>query len=162
MYILSQRQGCLVHAAGFGIHGRGCVFPGRSGAGKSTLSRQFFDVPGIVLLSDDRIIIRKIDKVFRAFGTPWPGDAGIAENSSLPLSGIFFICHGDKNLLKEVKPKEAVERLMPVTSIPWYDEKIMSDILSFCEDMVMNIPAYELCFRPDKEVVDFLEKFVSA
>jgi hypothetical protein len=162
MYLLSQREGCLIHSAGFGIRGRGCIFPGKSGAGKSTLSRQFFDVSGGTFLSDDRIIIRKIDNVFRAFGTPWPGDAGIAENRSLPLSGLFFIRHGDKNMIKEIKPKEALERLMPVTSIPWYDEKAMSDMLSFCEDLVLNIPAYELYFRPDKEVVDYFEKFISA
>jgi hypothetical protein len=162
MYILSQRRGFLVHAAGFGFHDGGFIFPGRSGAGKSTLSRQFIDVPGMNFLSDDRVIIRKMENIFTAFGTPWPGDAGIAENRGLPLSGVFFICHGDRNTIKEIRPGEAVKRLLPVTSVPWYDEKTMSDILSLCEELSMNVPAYELHFRPDREVVDFLEKFMSA
>jgi hypothetical protein len=162
MYILSKNSGALVHAAGINMNGKGCVFPGKSGAGKSTLSLQFLDRAGVQLLSDDRIILRKTDNIFKAFGTPWPGDARIAENKSAPLSGIFFIYHGDKNIIKELGPKEAIAKLMPVTSIPWYDEKVMTDILSFCEDLVMNVPAYELHFKPDSEVVDFLEKFVSA
>jgi hypothetical protein len=152
----------LVHAAGININGRCCVFPGRSGAGKSTLSRQFLNGTGAELLSDDRIILRKIDDIFKAFGTPWPGDAGIAENKNFPLYGIFFIHHAGENMIREIKPREAIERLMPVTSIPWYDEKTMSDILSICEDLVFNVPAYDLHFKPDKEVVDYLEKFVSA
>ena len=64
-------------------------------------------------------------------------------------------------MIRTIKPKEAMERLMPVTSIPWFDEKAMSAILSFCEELVFHVPAYELHFRPDSEVVDFLEKFVS-
>ena len=51
---------------------------------------------------------------------------------------------------------------MPITSIPWFDEKTMSGILSFCEDLILHVPAYELYFKPDTEVVDFLEKFISA
>jgi hypothetical protein len=162
MYLLAKREGALFHAAGMNLNGRGFIFPGRSGAGKSTLSRQFLNHKSIGMLSDDRVVIRKINGDFKLFGTPWAGDAGIAENKSFPLSRIFFINHSETNMIKDIKPKEAIERLMPVTSIPWYDEKKMSAILSFCEDLVFNVPAHELHFRPDSKVVDFLEKFVSA
>ena len=162
IHILALRDGALIHAAGMNIHGRGFIFPGKSGAGKSTLSRLFLGRDNIGMLSDDRVVARKIKGRIEVFGTPWAGDAGIAENKHFPLSGIFFIRHANENMIKEIKPKEAVERLMPVTSIPWYDEKIMPDILSFCEDLVFNIPAYELHFKPGKEVVDFFEKFISA
>lgn len=162
MHILAKREGALIHAAGMSVNGRGFIFPGKSGAGKSTLSRLFLGRNTIEMLSDDRVVVRKIKGVFEVFGTPWAGDAGIAENRNFPLSGIFFIHHANKNMIKEIKPNEAVKRLMPVTSIPWYDEKIMSGILSFCEELVFNVPAYELHFRPDNEVGDFFEKFVSA
>ncbi len=114
------------------------------------------------MLSDDRIIIRKMDNIFKTFGTPWPGEEGIAINKSVPLSGIFFISHGSDNRIKEIDKKEALEKLLPVTSIPWYDQEIMTKILNFCEDVISNIPAYELYFKPDFEVVDVLEKFASA
>jgi hypothetical protein len=48
-----------------------------------------------------------------------------------------------------------------VTSIPWHNEKAIQSMLAFCEDLVMNIPAYELHFRPDAEVVTFLEDFIA-
>ena len=162
MYALARREGAVIHAAGMSVNGRGFIFPGKSGAGKSTLSRQFLNRTNIGMLSDDRVAVRKLKGGFEAFGTPWAGDAGIAENKNFPLSGIFFIHHSEKNRIKEIKPNEAIKRLMPVTSIPWYDEKIMSGILSFCEELVFNVPAYELHFKPDSEVVDFFEKFVSA
>jgi len=162
MYILAQKGGILMHAAGIDVNGRGYIFPGRSGAGKSTLSRQFLTRKDNIILNDDRIIIRQINDVYKVFGTPWPGELGIAENKSTLLHGIFFIHHGNENTVKKLAPWEAMERLMSVTSIPWYDEKIMTNILQFCEDMVSDVPAFELHFRPDDKVAVFFEKFVSS
>jgi hypothetical protein len=125
MYILARRQGALLHAAGIDIDGRGYIFPGKSGAGKSTITRQFAAMGDTALLSDDRIVVRKIDGGFKAYGTPWPGEAGIALNKSEPLSSIFFINHGSANRIKEITTQEALERLLPVTSIPWYDREVM-------------------------------------
>jgi hypothetical protein len=162
MYILARKQGALLHAAGIDIHGRGYIFPGKSGAGKSTITGQLAVRKNIGLLSDDRIVVRKIDGAFKAYGTPWPGEAGIAVNKSVPLSGIFFINHASSNRIKEITPKQALRRLLPVTSIPWYDREIMSEILTFCEDLILNVPIYDLHFKPTVEVVDVFEQFVSA
>jgi len=161
MYALAQREGALIHAAGLSMDNRGYIFPGRSGAGKSTLSRLFLGRDTAEMLSDDRIIIRKIDGKFKAFGTPWAGDAGIAENKSFPLYSIFFIHHAEKNMIREITPREAIEKLMPVTSIPWYDTEVMDKVLLFCEDLTSTIPAYNLYCKPGVEVVDAFEKFVS-
>lgn len=160
MYVLSEREGAFMHASAVDFNGKGYIFPGRSGAGKSTISQNFV-LKNRGVLSDDRVAIRKIGGNFTVFGTPWSGDAEIAENRKLPLRGIFFIRQSDEIVIKKLTPAEAAERLMPVTSIPWYDEEVMSNILSFCEDLVLHIPAYDLYFKPGIEVVDALEKFVS-
>lgn len=160
MYALAERDGAIFHASAVELDGKGFLLPGRSGAGKTTISR-LFAAERHTLLSDDRVVVKKIQDEFYAFGTPWAGDAGIAENRRLPLHGIFFIVHGNENRIDKITLKEAFARLMPVTSIPWYDKKVMPDILSFCEDIVMNVPAYELHFRPDSEVVKFLEDFIA-
>jgi serine kinase of HPr protein (carbohydrate metabolism regulator) len=162
MYILARRHGALLHAAGIDINGKGYIFPGKSGAGKSTITRQFAALGDTGLLSDDRIVVRKIEGGFKAYGTPWPGEAGIALNKSVPLAGIFFINHGSANRIREITPKEALARLLPVTSIPWYDREVMDRILTFCEDLISSVPIYELDFKPSVEVVDVFERFVSA
>jgi hypothetical protein len=161
MYTLASREGALIHAAGMDINGRGCIFPGRSGAGKSTLSRQFRNQQGVEIFSDDRMVVRKIDAVFQAFGTPWPGDEKVAVNKSAPLSGIFFIYHAPTNHIKELTPRTALEKLFPLTSIPWYDRQCMPPILSCLEDLVNHIPAFELHFKPTVEVAQFLKEFIS-
>jgi hypothetical protein len=162
VHILTQNHGALIHAAGIELHGNGYIFPGRSGGGKSTLMFKFAERKGFGLLSDDRMAVRKIDHMFLAYGTPWAGEAGIADNKSAPLAGIFFISHGSSNRIEPMGPREAFERLMPVTSIPWYHEKMMTKALSFCDDLLNHIPAYELHFKPDVEVADDFRTFVSA
>jgi len=159
MFMLAERKGALIHSSGVDFHGRGYLLSGRSGAGKSTISRKFA-LAGHEVLSDDRIVVRKIDGKLRMFGTPWSGEAGIAGNKDLPLHGIFFLHHGEENFTKKISPAEAAERLMPVTSIPWYDENMMTKLLAFCEEIVSACPAYDLFFSPDIDVQDTFKEFI--
>jgi hypothetical protein len=160
MYVLATRGGLLLHAAGACFGDRGIVFPGKSGAGKSTIAKILDGKEKISLLSDDRIVIGKRDGGFKAFGTPWPGDANVAVNKRTPLSELLFLKQGHVNRIVALPPENAFERLMPVTSIPWYDSVFMTRTLRICEEIVTTVPVYELEFRPDIEVVDVLEKFV--
>ncbi len=161
MYVLAWKEGALFHAAGMEMHGKGYAFLGRSGAGKSTLARSFWGSALCEVLSDDRVVVRKFGERFDIFGTPWPGEAGAALNKCSPLSGLFFLSHGSENLIRDLSRGEAVERLMPVTSIPWYDSELMARVFDFCDDLCSGVPCYELSFRPDSGVVGFVSEFVS-
>lgn len=161
MYFLAQRKGAIVHAAGAVFNNRGYIFPGKSGAGKSTLTRQLACIDGFFLLSDDRMVVRKTKSTFKAFGTPWPGEAGVAVNRGVGLSGIFFISHAPANKIEAITPQEALGKLFPVVSIPWYDKEIMVQILDFCGELVSHIPAYEFYFKPDSEAIDVFKHFVT-
>jgi len=160
MYILARRQGALIHSAGAVIGGGGVVFAGRSGAGKSTIARQFQAAGGTALLSDDRIVVRKVDGVYSAYGTPWAGDAQIALNRSAPLRAVCFLHHGQVNRVERVNPRDAFEKLVPMVSIPWYDRVAIEQITSFCEALTREIPSYDLHFVPTAEVAGFIEKTI--
>ena len=108
-------------------------------------------------MSDDRMIVRKTGDELMAFGTPWPGDAGIAVNKGAPLAGILFLKHADETKVRRISPAEGANRLMPVVSIPWYDEVSVRGGLAFCDELVSRVPCYELAFRPEAEVVDALK-----
>ena len=157
MHILAEHEGALVHGAGVDVDGRGFIFPGRSGAGKSTLCNHLVRREGLKLLSDDRIALRKLRGTFTAYGTPWSGEQGAALNDKVSLCGIVFLRHADTNAIVELKPNQAVERLLPVTSIPWYDQEAMSSILRFCDDLLAHVPAYELCFKPGVDAARLVE-----
>lgn len=162
MYVLALHKGAIVHAAGMCMGGRTYLFPGASGAGKSTLARMFTarkEQPASIL-SDDRMVVRGIGETWKAFGTPWPGEAGAALNESALLEAVYFLAHGKSSRVRELDKREAVERFLQVTSVPWYDREVMPEVLFFCEELVNRVPCFELQFVPDSSVVDFLlERF---
>ena len=153
---------------------RAVVCPGVSGAGKSTLSQLFMDA-GLddSLLSDDRVILRRSSlehqvtgegargqeverEVMGAWGTPWPGDAGVARNASAPLDAVLFLVKASTNELRPLSPRIAARRLMPVVTCPWYDRERFPDVLATCSSVVENTPCFEFLFRADAGVVEFL------
>lgn len=152
MYYLSTRKGAIVHSAGILVDDKGYLFPGCSGAGKTTISKRLGLRKGVQGLSDDRIIVRKIEQSFAIFGTPWPGDARIAVNESAPLSRIYFLVQSKENRVERITGAEAFRRLIPVLSIQWFDKDAITRIFSFIEELVSNIPSYLLHFTPDIEV----------
>ncbi len=151
----------LLHAAGGSIDGNGVLFAGQSGAGKSTVSRLLGN--GARFLSDDRIMLRRFGGKLSMYGTPWPGDAGIAINESVPLKAICFLRHADETSLRPLKPEEVLQRLLPVTSIPWYESELAGNALNLCEFLIEHYPAYELSFRPQaNDLNSILDEFSAA
>lgn len=157
IHLLGRNQGLIVHAMGLEKKGNGFIFPGKSGAGKSTLAKGVADSGKFELLSDDRIVLRKFKDDFKAFGTPWPGDAGNALNKSYPLKGIFFIEQSPYNRKVKINSEKAVEKILSVSSIAWYDSELVSEMLSFCEELILNVPVYELHCGPDIRIEDVLD-----
>lgn len=150
-HLLAARKGMLVHAAGAirrqGSHTQGVIFPGISGAGKSTLTRQLLNNSDWQFVSDDRVVLRVDSEQVALYGTPWPGDAQVALNLSAPLTSLCFLCQSDHSGLESISKSRALERLLPVTSIPWYDRSLLSNALDLCEQVINRTPIYELHFQ---------------
>lgn len=161
MYTLTDRQGIIVHSTGISLNGKGLVFPGVSGAGKSTLTRLFSHLDRVTRLSDDRVILRHIDGKPRMFGTPWLGEAGVCANADAPLNAMLFLRKGPANRINKLSGKQAIERLLPVVSVPWYDPDTLGPIMETCETVVAAVPAYEFEFTPTVDAVTFIEKFAA-
>ena len=156
IHLLPRRDGVLLHAAGLRREGRAILFAGRSGAGKSTLTRLALRQDGWDGLSDDRMIIRMVGSEVLAFGTPWGGTEQIAVNESAPLGALVFLHQAPRNRLLRLEPRQALEQLLPIASILWFDLDRMTRSLELCERLLRLLPAYELHFRDDPSVLKAL------
>ena len=161
-HLLAAHKGILVHAAGAirkqGSLTQGVIFPGISGAGKSTLTRQLIDNLDWQFVSDDRIVLRVDAEKIDLYGTPWPGDAHVALNLSAPLTSLCFLSQSEHSGLESISKSRALERLLPVTSIPWYDRSLLSNALDLCEQVINRTPVYELHFqRHDTQLESVLD-----
>lgn len=163
MYALAARGGVLVHSTGAIVGGRAYVFAGRSGAGKTTLARLFAAsgaAKDVVLLSDDRMVLRTTEEGLEAFGTPWAGEAEVALNRSAPLAGILFLHHGASNEIRPISEREAVEQILPLVSMPWHDRDMTAGVLATCDAVVSGTPAFEFHFRPADDAITAVLDFV--
>lgn len=160
MYFLAGRKGILTHAAGIVRKGQAFIFAGASGASKSTFSQLLAESGIGRLLSDERMVVREMHGIMQALGTPWAGTAGIAHNGQAPLAGIFILQHGPDNHIEKIGAGDALDNLLPMFSIPWYDPDTMPSIIAFAKRLVAKVPAYVMRFRPELSAADFFQRFI--
>ena len=155
MHRLSLGEGVEVHALGLADRdGSGYLFLGHSGAGKSTTARLWQAQPGVQLLSDDRIIIRKIDNRYHMYGTPWHGDAGVATAGSAPLTAIFLLEQAPHNQLVPLPQTQAAAELFARCFVPYYREAGLKFTLSFFDELSRSIPCSTFRFAPTENAVE--------
>jgi hypothetical protein len=159
--LLARGRGAEIHACGVTDGwGGGLLFVGQSGAGKTTMARLWEGVGGAKVLSDDRIILRRVGDRFKVYGTPWHGEAALAEPSSAPLAGIFFLEHGTASALLALRGAAAATRLFACGFPPFHDRDGLDFTLSFFAELAAEVPCHELRFAPDAQVVEFVQSWV--
>ena len=158
--LLSFGRGIMVHACGLNINGKGIIFAGSSGEGKSTLANLCREEKDIILLNDDRIIIREMKNEFLIYGTPWHGDIKICSQESASLRKIFFLKHASRNYLVKINSMEATSRLLVRMFPPLWSYRGMEYTLALSTQLTREIPCFELGFAPDKSALEFIRSYV--
>jgi hypothetical protein len=159
MFLLSPLRRCIVHAAGVARSGRGIACIGRSGAGKTTLMGLLANTEPSLRLSDDRVIL-EAGPTPTISGTPWAGEGMVATNATADLVAMVFLQQGEGHELRAISSAEAAARLLPTTSVPWFDEGAMTGCLATLDELVRTIPAYDLFFALDIGVAGTLRQLI--
>ncbi len=154
--LLSLNQGLLFHGCGVMDKRRGYLFLGYSGSGKSTMSQLWQNEA--VVLSDERIGVRKINGCFYVYAVPWFGITAerVSANKGVPLEKIFFLQHGSKNKAVQYSYREAFQKLLNHFCCPVWNKKAMEETLESCTELAQKIPCFSLHFVPRKKVLGFI------
>lgn len=156
--LLQAKQGALIHSCGFTYQEKGYLFIGSSGVGKSTLARILSTNNQGLVLGDDRIVVRKKNGCFRAYGTPWCGEAGFISAGQAGLKGLLFLKQDSKNNLCRLSPAQAAARLIQCSFFPFWDKAGISSSLKICAELAGSIPAFLFSFRPHPSALDLLKE----
>jgi hypothetical protein len=152
--LLAGGKGVELHAcAVIDSAGNGHLFTGQSGAGKTTIARLWEQERGAQVLSDDRIILRRLGGKLWLYGTPWHGEAKLSCPTRVPLTHVYFLRHGQQNELITQPAAEALGRLFTCSFPPFYNRQALDFTLDFLAQVVAAVPCDELRFLPDRRVL---------
>lgn len=153
---LTLFEGLMLHSSCIEMDGRAYLFSADSGTGKSTHTglwkKHFGD--RVTYINDDKPIVRKIDGVYRAFGTPWSGKTDLNTNISAPVAAIVFIERGETNSIEPmdmVKDQVAV-RFLEQTVRP-KNFSLMDSMLKTADDLLTATPIFRLRCNISEEAV---------
>lgn len=143
--ILEEYDGFFFHSSSLMLQNEGYVFTAVSGTGKSThtaLWRKLFKEK-VVMINDDKPIIRKKDGVFCVYGTPWMGKSDIGNNVKAPVKAVYILQRGEENSVERVKTGEVFKNILEATVVP-SDRKNMEKLLKLLDEFFSSVLLFRL------------------
>ena len=122
---LPTYDGFVFHGVALAVGDKAYLFTARSGVGKTThtgLWLSAFD--DCHVLNGDKPILRFIDGVCYAAGTPWQGKERLGENEMLPVGGVAFVHRAPENRACVIDSAQAVLPFLSQTYLPEDDESV--------------------------------------
>lgn len=135
----------LMHCAVIEYEGHGYAFAAQSGTGKTThirLWQQLFGADKVTIVNGDKPLLRLIDGVFYAYGTPWCGKEGFNTNTRVPLNGLCFIERGERNSIRRMTDGEVIPRLF--SQIMVTDSTDLAKQMELADNLLGKVPCYLL------------------
>lgn len=117
---LPLKNAFVMHSAVFDVEGAGVALCAHSGVGKTTHLTRWKSFLGerMTVVNGDKPIIRFIDGVPFAFGTPWNGKENLGGNTKTPIKHICFIERATDNFVEKIGKTDVVERILNQVYIP--------------------------------------------
>ncbi len=152
---LVEARGLVVHAASLVRNGKAYLFCGPSGSGKTTVARLS---PDAILLSDELSIVRISEEGALCYGTPFWGElARGGEDRAAALAGIYFLHKGERHAVGVLRPRRALERLLPNVLFFARNAELTAQVLGTSADLVEGVPCFDLSFRLDPGFWEVIE-----
>jgi hypothetical protein len=153
-YITVKFDAIMLHSSGVFDGAQGRLFSGFSGVGKSTMAG-LWQKAGSKIINDDRLIIRKNNNGYTMHNTPM---FYIDIPKEAPLNSIFLIHHSAENTINKLNGAMAVSRIMAHCIQHGYNNNFIQHHLEFLSQLCNNISVYDVGFKPDISIVDFIKE----
>lgn len=142
----------LCHGSVLKYKGDAYLFTAPSGTGKSTHTRLWRECFGdeVVMINDDKPLLRFEDDGIYAYGTPWDGKHHISTNGHAKLKAICFLSQDKENHIVSISGEEALPMLMNQIYRPRNAEGMMKT-LDFINEIMEKIPMYKMGCNMDIE-----------
>jgi hypothetical protein len=153
-YSLTFCDGIMIHASGIKYQDKGYIFSGVSGIGKTTISNIWLESGG-TLINDDRLLLMNDQGNFTMFNSPMAYHQDVKKN---PVSTIFLLKQSRKNFFDKLSKGAALARVLSLCIQHDHDKRLVDSLMKNVHKLIEQIPVYELGFKPDRSIVEFVEK----
>ena len=97
----------------------------------------------VVLVNDDKPIVRLIGGEFYVYGTPWNGKHRLDTNCRAKIAAICEIRQGKVNKIEEISPAEMLLVVLNQTIRP-EDLRLMDNLLGLLDKLLKKVRLYRL------------------
>lgn len=152
----------ILHSSALAVDGDGYIFTAPSGTGKSTHARLWRETFGdkVVMVNDDKPVIRKIGKEFFVFGTPWNGKHHLDSNVKAKIKGICQLKRGKENSVSEISAKDMLFVLLNQTLRPETEAQV-ERLFTLLDELLTSVPLYQMHCNISKEAAELAYKTMS-
>lgn len=143
--------GIVFHGSAVAVGNKAYLFAAHSGVGKTTHTRLWLkNIEGSYVVNGDKPILRVMDGVVYACGTPWMGKEKLGVAKNVPLEAIVFLSRGKQNEIAEVPLSVVLPRLIEQTyRSP--DPAVLSQTLDVIKQIASRVRFYKLSCNMDPE-----------
>lgn len=151
--ILLEEDALLLHAACVDTPYGGLLFSGVSGAGKSTQADLWCQYGQGRLINGDRPIIKKTSNVWNAYGSPYAGSSGCHLSENCKIRAIILPKKSNICELRKIEGAEKFRKVFANLTLNMWDSDFVSKAGLLTQELISEIPVYELSCTMEKEAV---------
>lgn len=155
--ILLNENRLLLHACCIETHLGGICFSGPSGIGKSTQGDLWRKYENATLINGDRPILYKDNQKWFGYGSPYAGSSKVHINRRTPLKAIILLEQSKACSIKKLEGIKAFQKIFSQLTISHWNKDMVNKACCLVEQLINDIPIYELSCTPDKDAVDLLK-----
>ncbi len=161
-YILKNANGMLFHCSAIAVDGEAYLFSAPSGTGKSTHTALWRKLLGerVVVINDDKPIIRFVDGAFYVYGTPWDGKHRLSTNTRAKIKAICQLKQAKENRIEKISAGEMLISALKQTVVP-EEPEVMDKFLSLTEKLLQSVDLYRLECNKDISAAELSYKTMS-
>lgn len=154
--LMLRQNAVFLHASFIVVEGKAILFTAPKQIGKSTQAALWQRHRNARIINGDRALLRYVDGVWTAFGSPYCGTSEFCENGAYPIAAIVLLSQGKTNTIRPARVREAAAAFLDGCS---YDpEQHTEQVLDIALDVWKRLPILCLSCLPDETAVTCLEQ----